>query len=139
MQTDLKTDTPSGSTIGHAAIGTVQDDLTAIRNGTLTGTTASTQVQADTAAVFTSMGLTTAQVTQIQADQQALAAAIAADPNHPATTTTASTAQATLQSVSEYLVGLPGVSTFGMRGLPGFGAWAQSRRGPAWGGFMGWR
>ena len=67
----------------HAAIGTVQDDLDAIRKGTLSGTAAVTQVQTDAAAVLTSMGLTSAQVSQIQADQQALAAAIAADPNQP--------------------------------------------------------
>ncbi len=137
LQTDLKTDTPRGSTISHAAVGTVQDDLTAIRNGTLTGTAAVTQVQTDAAAVFTSMGLTAAQVSQIQSDQQALAAAIAADPNYPASTSSSSTTQATLQSVSDYLVGVPGVSSLGMRGFPGFGMGGPGG-GPR-GGFMGWR
>ena len=37
-----------------------------------------------------SMGLTSAQVSQIQTDQQALATAIAADPNQPTTTSTSS-------------------------------------------------
>ena len=64
----------------------MQDDLDAIRKGTLTGTAAVTQVQTDAAAVFTSMGLTAAQVSQIQSDQQALATAIAADPNQPTVT-----------------------------------------------------
>jgi len=137
LQTDLKTDTPSGgSTISHAAIGTVQDDLTAIRNGTLTGTAAVTQVQTDAAAVLSSQGLTSAQVSQVQSDQQALAAAILADPNHPASTSSSSTAQATLQSVSEYLVGLPGVSAFGMRGLSAFG---MGPGGGFRGGPMNWR
>jgi hypothetical protein len=137
LQTDLRTDTPIGSMISHAAVGTVQDDVTAIRNGTLTGTAAVTQVQTDAAAVFTSMGLTAAQVSQIQSDQQAVAAAIAADPNHPASTSSSLTTQTTLQAVSAYLVGLPGVSSFGTRGLSVFGM-----GGPAWGprgGFMGWR
>jgi trimeric autotransporter adhesin len=139
LQTDLKTDTPSsGSTISHAAIGTVQDDLNAIRNGTLTGTAAVTQVQTDAAAVLSSQGFTAAQVSQVQADQQALAAAIAADPNQPASDSSSSTAtQATLQSVSEYLVGVPGVSSFGMRGISGFGMGPGA--GPRGGGFMTWR
>ena len=141
LQTDLNTDTPSSPTISHEAVGTVQDDLDAIRNGTLTGTAAVTQVQTDAAAVLSSMGLTAAQVTQIQSDQQALAAAIAADPNHPAasstSTSSSSTTQATLQSVSEYLVGLPGVSTIGMRGLPG--GFGMGGGGGPRGGFMNWR
>ena len=62
LQTDLQNDTPSSATPSHAAIGTVQDDLDAIRKGTLTGTAAVTQVQTDAAAVLTSMGLTSAQV-----------------------------------------------------------------------------
>ena len=101
----------------------MQDDLDAIRKGTLTGTAAVSQVQTDAAAVLTSMGLTSAQVSQIQTDQQALATAIAADPNQPAMTSGSSASLDTLQSVSAYLVGLPGVSSFGMGGVSirGFG------------------
>ena len=58
--------------------GRSQDDLDAIRKGTLSGTAASTKIQADQAAILTSMGLTQAQVTQIQSDQQALQTAITA-------------------------------------------------------------
>jgi len=111
LQTDLKNDTPSGGQPTHESVGAVQDDLDAIRKGTLTGSAAVTQVQTDTAAVLSSMGLTSAQITQIQTDQAALAAAIQASLN-TATTTTSSTTASTLQSVSAYLVGLPGV---GMR------------------------
>jgi antitoxin component of RelBE/YafQ-DinJ toxin-antitoxin module len=146
LQTDLKTDTPSGATLSHEAVGTVEDDLDAIRKGTLTGTGAVTQVQTDAAAVLTSMGLTSAQVSQIQADQQALAAAMAADPNQPTTTSSSSSAtQSTLQSVSEYLVGLPGVSSFGMGGIAirGFGGGGMGGGGFGGGGqrggFMSWR
>ena len=91
LQTDLKNDTTSNAAPSHAAIGTVQDDLDAIRKGTLTGTAAVSQVQTDAAAVLTSMGLTSAQVSQVQADQQALASAMASDPNRPAVTSGSST------------------------------------------------
>ena len=88
----------------------MQDDLDAIRKGTLTGTAAVTQVQTDAAAVLSSMGLTSAQVSQIQADQQAVAAAIAADPNQPTMTTgeTSSATLSTLQSVSAVPCGVAG-------------------------------
>ena len=103
----------------------VEDDLDAIRKGTLTGTAAVTQVQTDAAAVLSSMGLTAAQVSQIQADQQAVQAAMTANSSSSTTTTSSSTAspgsiaatQATLQSVSAYLIGIPGVSTFVTRGM----------------------
>jgi hypothetical protein len=35
LQTDLKTDTPSGARPTHASIGQLEDDLQAIRKGTL--------------------------------------------------------------------------------------------------------
>ncbi len=79
LQTDLQNDTPSGAQATHASIGAVQDDLDAIRKGTLTGTAAVTQVQTDAAAVLSSMGLTAAQITQIQTDQQAVQTAMAAN------------------------------------------------------------
>ncbi len=78
LQTDLKNDVPSGAKPTHASVGALQDDLDAIRQGTLSGTAASTKIQADQAAILTSMGLTQAQVTQIQSDQQALQTAITA-------------------------------------------------------------
>ncbi len=142
LQTDLQTDTPSSPTISHEAIGQVQDDLDAIRKGTLTGSAAVTQVQTDSAAVLTSMGLTSTQVSQIQADQQALAAAIAADPNAPTMTTggTSSATLSTLQSVSAYLAGLPGISSFGAGGgvaIRGFGPGGMGRGGFGQGGGFG--
>ncbi|MFI5461196.1 MAG: hypothetical protein ACHRXM_37800, partial [Isosphaerales bacterium] len=133
LQTDLKNDTPSGAQPSHASIGAVQDDLGAIRKGTLTGSAAVSQVQTDTAAVLSSMGLTSAQVSQIQTDQAAVETAIQANSSSGTSTTTSSTTESTLQSVAAYLVGLPGLSGFGMRGPGGFGM------GPGWGprgGFM---
>jgi hypothetical protein len=137
LQTDLNNDTTSNVAPSHAAIGTVQDDLDAIRKGTLTGTAAESQVQADTATVLTSMGLTSTQVSQVQADQQALASAMASDPNRPAVTAGSSASLETLQSVSAYLVGLPGFSSFGMGRVSsrGFGPIGGGPRG----GFMDWR
>ena len=87
LQTDLQNDTPSGAQATHASIGAVQDDLDAIRKGTLTGTAAVTQVQTDTAAVLSSMGLTAAQITQIQADQQAVQTAMEANSSSSTSTT----------------------------------------------------
>ena len=142
LQTDLKNDTISNDSPSHAAIGTVQDDLDAIRKGTLSGTAAVTQVQTDAAAVLTSMGLTSTQISQIQADQQALASAIASDPNRPAVATGSSASLVTLQSVSAYLVGLPGVSSFGMGGgvwIRGFGPGGGFGGGGPHGGFTDWR
>jgi hypothetical protein len=137
LQTDLQNDTPSGAQPTHASVGAVEDDLDAIRKGTLTGTAAVTQVQTDTAAVLTSMGLTAAQVNQIQADQQAVQSAMQANSSSStssstssasSTSSTSSTAsiaatEATLQSVSAYLIGIPGVSAIGIRGMDsgGFG------------------
>jgi len=135
LQTDLKNDTPSGAQPTHESIGAVQDDLDAIRKGTLTGSAAVTQVQTDAAAVLSSMGLTSAQVTQIQSDQGAVETAIQANSNSGTSATTGSTTESTLQSVAGYLAGLPGVSGFGMRGPGGFGmgsGWGP-RGGSMWG------
>ncbi len=144
LQTALQTDTPSGGAPTHESIGAVQDDLDAIRKGTLTGSAAVTQVQTDAAAVLSSMGLTSAQITQIQADQQAVETAIQAN-SSSSTTTTSSTTESTLQSVAAYVVGLPGVGAVGMRGLGGFssggfgpGGFGGGGGGPR-GGFMMWR
>ena len=137
LQTDVQNDTPAGATPTYASIGAVEDDLDAIRKGTLTGTAAVTQIQADTAAVLSSMGLTGTQITQIQTDQQAVQTAVEANlpssttttpPASSPSTSTSSTAtigevESTLQSVGAYLIGIPGVSSIGMRGMggPGFG------------------
>ena len=112
----------------------MQDDLDAIRKGTLTGSAAVTQVQTDTAAVLTSMGLTSTQISQIQTDQAAVETAIQANSSSGTATTTSSSTETTLQSVAGYLVGLPGVSGMGVRGMGGFGA-CGSGWGPR-GGFM---
>ncbi len=147
LQTALNNDTPSGAQATHASIGQVEDDLDAIRNGTLTGTAAVTQVQTDTAAVLSSMGLTQTQITQIQTDQPAVETAIQANlPTSTTTTTSTSTAaagsiaavQSTLQSVSEYLVGLPGLSVIGARGMS-VGVSTGMRGGFGGGGFGGGR
>ncbi len=133
LQTAIQTDMPSSPTISHEAVGQVEDDLDAIRKGTLTGSAAVTQVQTDAAAVLTAEGFTSTQVSQIQADQQALQTAIAASPA-PTTTTggTSSATLSTLQSVSAYLVGLPGISSFGPGGgvaIRGFGGGGMGRGG----------
>jgi hypothetical protein len=130
LQTNLQNDTPSGARPTYASIGTVQDDLDAIRKGTLTGSTAVTKVQTDAAAVLSGMGLTTAQISQFQTDQQAVQTAIQAN-SASATTSTSSTSspsagsiaatESTLQSVSAYLIGLPGVSAIGVRDMGGRG------------------
>jgi antitoxin component of RelBE/YafQ-DinJ toxin-antitoxin module len=126
LRTDLDNDTPNGAEPTHASIGQVQDDLSAIMKGTLTGSAAVTQVQTDAAAVLTSMGLTSTQISTIQSDQQAVETAIEANmPSASTTGTSTSTpsagsiaaVQSTLQSVAQYLVGLPGVSSIGMRGM----------------------
>jgi len=118
LQSDLKTDIPTGTHPTHASVGAVLDDLAAIRKGTLSGGGAVTKVQTDTAALLSSMGLTQTQISQIQSDQQAVQSAGQADSSAPASSST-STSSSTLQSVSPYLVGIPGVSGFGMRGFGG--------------------
>lgn len=135
LQTELQNDTPSGAQPTDASIGAVEDDLDAIRKGTLTGTAAVTQVQTDAAAVLSSMGLTAAQITQVQKDQLAVQAAMQAN-SSSTTSSTSSTSSPTatesvLQSVSAYLIGIPGVSAFGMRGIGGGGM------GGGFGGGMG--
>ncbi len=138
LQTDLKTDTPSGAQPKYAAIGQVEDDLGAISKGTLTGSQATTTVQTDSAAVLSSMGLTSTQITQVQADQAALASAIQANSSQPATTssstsspTSIASVEATMQSVQSYLVGIPGVGGYGVMNLGGVGTQGS---GPAMGG-----
>jgi hypothetical protein len=118
LQSDLKSDTPSGAQPTHASIGAVLDDLDAIRKGTLTGSAAVTKVQTDAGAVLSSMGLTQTQISQIQSDQQAVQSAEQAS-SSASTSTSSSTTASTLQSVSPYLVSIPGVSGFGMRGMGG--------------------
>ncbi len=142
LQTAIQTDMPSSPTTSHEAVGQVEDDLDAIRKGTLTGSAAVTQVETDAAAALTSEGFTSTQVSQIQADQQALATAIAADPNAPEMTTssTSSATMSTLQSVSAYLVGLPGISSFGPGGgvaIRGFGPGGMGGGGFGQGGGFG--
>jgi hypothetical protein len=152
LQTDLQNDTPSGAQPTYASIGAVEDDLDSIRKGTLTGTTAVTQVQTDTAGVLSSMGLTATQITQIQADQQAVQTAMQANSGSSTTSTTTSTAastssstatiaevESTLQSVSAYLLGIPCVSSIGVRGMGGggFGGGGFGGSGFGGGGFGG--
>ena len=152
LQTDLQNDTPSGAQPTYASIGAVEDDLDAIQKGTLTGTAAVTQVQTDTAAVLSSMGLTATQITQIQTDQQAVQTAMEANLPSSTTTTptpttsststssTSSTAtiaevESTMQSVSAYLIGIPGVSSIGMPVMGGGGSGGGI--GGGFGGFGG--
>ena len=90
LQTDLKTDIPSGAQPTHASVGALQDDLDAIRKGTLSGTAAQTKIQSDQAAILSSMGLTATQITQLQTDQTALQTAISAA-SSASTTTSGST------------------------------------------------
>ncbi len=152
LRTDLQTDTPSGAQPTQASIGALKDDLDAIRKGTLTGSAAVSQVQTDAAAVLSSMGLTSAQITQIQTDQQAVQTAMQASSSSSATTTASSSStsstsstptiaetESTLQSVSAYLVGLPGVSSAGIRDMNagGFGGGFGGGMGSGMGGGMG--
>ena len=120
LQSDLESDLSASSQPTHASVGQVQDDLDAIQKGTLTGSAAVTQVQTDTAAVLTSLGLTSSQVTQIQSDQAALATAMqtafsqangstSSSTSSSASPTSIAAVNATMQSVQQYLIGLPGV------------------------------
>jgi antitoxin component of RelBE/YafQ-DinJ toxin-antitoxin module len=133
LETALQSDTPSGATATHESVGQVEDDLDAIRKGTLTGSAAVTQVQTDATAVLSSMGLTTTQISAIQADQQAVATALQSAMTSNSTTTSSSsssTTQSTLQSVSQYLVGLPGLSMMGFGGQNGMSSgWSGPRGG----------
>src|SRR5262249_26674817 len=76
LQSDFNNDVTVGSKPSHATVGQLQDDLLAIRKGTLSGAAATTAIQNDEAAILTSMGLSSDQVSQIQADVQAVQAAI---------------------------------------------------------------
>ena len=76
LETDFNNAVTVGSKPTHASVGQLQDDLQAIRKGTLTGTAATTAIQTDEAAILTSMGLTSTQVSQIQSDLQAVQSAI---------------------------------------------------------------
>jgi antitoxin component of RelBE/YafQ-DinJ toxin-antitoxin module len=138
LQTDLNNDTPSGAQATHASIGQVEDDLDAISKGTLTGSQAVTTIQTDTSAVLSSMGLTAAQISQIQADQSAIETALPANSSQSTATTSSSSnsstsptsiagVEATMQSVQQYLVGIPGVGSpvmmsFGSGGMQGGGS-----------------
>jgi hypothetical protein len=145
LQTDLKNDVPIGAQPTYASIGQVEDDLGAISKGTLSGAHAVTTVQTDTAAVWTSMGLTSSQISQIQADQAAVETAIQANSNSSTTTTSSSGSstpsptsiagvEATMQSVQQYLVGLPGVGPGAMGFGGGMGSGPVMVGGPGMGG-----
>jgi hypothetical protein len=92
LQTDLNNDIPNGAKPTHESVSTLQDDLDAIRKGTLSGSTAQTKIESDQAAILGSMGLTQAQITQIQSDQKALQTAIQAAPNGSTSATTSGSA-----------------------------------------------
>jgi hypothetical protein len=150
LQQDVQSDIPSGTQPTHASVGQLEDDLGAVRKGTLTGSQAQTTIQNDAAAILSSMGLSQAEVSQIQPDQQALQTAISANLPQPSTgsgSTSPSTPwgnNSVMQSVGSYLVGIPGAGRFGMRdgvgvgiGVPGgfgmgngggFGRWARGWR-----------
>jgi hypothetical protein len=91
LQTDLKNDVPSESRPTHASVGQLQDDLSAIRKGTLSGTAAQTQIQSDEAAILSSMGLSSNQVAQIQSDLAAVQSAIQSASSPSSSSATAST------------------------------------------------
>jgi hypothetical protein len=115
LQSNLRTDVPSGARPTHESVGALEDDLDAIRKGTLSGTAAQTK---------------------IQSDQAAVAMAIPSNSASSMSGTSSSTTDSTLQSVAQYLVGLPGVSGIGVRD---FSFQGMGWGGPARGGFMGWR
>ncbi len=96
LQTDLKTDTPSGAQPTFASMGALEDDLSAVHKGTLTGSAAQSQIASDQAAMLTSMGLTQTQITQIQTDAQAVATAIQSS----SSTSTSAAATSTSTSTS---------------------------------------
>ena len=124
LQSDLKSALPSNPQPSNASIGQVMDDLDSIRTGTLTGSEAVTTIQTDTAAVLSSLGLTADQVTMIQSDQSALGAAIQDSMSQAPDSTSSSSSSpsptslagvnATMQSVSAYLIGVPGLGSSGV-------------------------
>jgi hypothetical protein len=91
LQTDLNNDITVGSKPTHATVGQLEDDLQAIRKGTLTGSAATTAIQNDEAAILTSMGLSSSQVSQIQSHLQAVQSAIQSASSSPTSTTTGGT------------------------------------------------
>lgn len=95
LQTDSNNVVPAGARPTHASVGQLQDDLLAIRKGTLTGTAATAAVQNDEAAILTSLGLTSSQVGQIQADIQGVQSAIQAASSGTSITTTTTTGGST--------------------------------------------
>ena len=161
LQSDLKSALPGNPQPTDASIGQVTDDLDSIRTGTLTGSQAVTTIQTDTASVLSSLGLTADQVTKIQSDQSALAAAVqdsmSEAPDSMSSSSSSSSpnglagVNATMQSVSAYLIGLPGLGfsapfDLGGQGAGGFGGQAPGGLGfqgpggigmPAPGGFGG--
>jgi hypothetical protein len=76
LKTELQNDIPGGAKPTFTSIGTLMDDLDAIRNGTLTGTDATAKVQADEAAALSALGVTNDQITTIQTDETALISAV---------------------------------------------------------------
>src|SRR5262249_5266265 len=120
-------------------LGQLQDDLDAIRKGTLTGTQAESTIQTDAAAVFASMGLSSDQISAIQADQQALQSDSGGSTATGSTSSTnRSDTASVLQSIHVYLVGIPGIGGFGMRGFGGSGFRSDGGGGSGMG-FRGWR
>ncbi len=98
LQTDLKNDTPSGGQATYASMGALEDDLDAVRKGTLTGSAADTQIASDQAAMLTSMGLTQTQITQIQSDAQAVVTAIQSSSSSSTSSTSTSGSTSTTSS-----------------------------------------
>jgi hypothetical protein len=78
LKTELRNDIPVGAKPTYASIGTLMDDLDAIRGGSLTGTDATSKVQADEAAALSALGVSDDQITAIQTDEAALVSAIEA-------------------------------------------------------------
>lgn len=106
--TALKNDVPSGAKPSYASIGTLMDDLDAIKNGTLTGTEATTKVQADEAAALAAIGVTADQIAAIQADEAALVEAIkAANTSSSSDGSTAATSSAKPHDPMEAMTDVP--------------------------------
>ena len=78
LKTELRNDIPVGAKPTYASIGTLMDDLDAIRGGSLTGAEATSKVRADEAAALSALGVSDDQITTIQSDEAALVSAIEA-------------------------------------------------------------
>ncbi len=120
LQSDLKSDLSVHAQPTHASVGQVQDDLDAIQKGTLTGSQAVTTVQTDTAAVLTSMGLTRARSPRSspirrrwrrrsRPTQPGERLDTSITTSSSASPTSIAAVEATMQSVQQYLVGVPGL------------------------------